>query len=228
MNYKMKAGISRTGYNMVSIRDKDHKCKVFNLGRLVLMVFKPHPLMFDRGMIECDHIDCNPLNNNLDNLRWLLREENAKLRNLKNKRHYHKRGVILIRYRLDEMMNHVPYKAELYARQADTDLPYSVATTLLKYGHYSRKYMCRLVYLDKYKDDMDAVFRDFPGVTDIVAMTARTTRDRKVGCYNEKGEEVKVYDSITSTENDGFSLQKVYRAARDGKPYMNLEWRFID
>ena len=43
-NYKMNPGVNRNRYVMICIRDIEGKRRVFNLGRLVLMVFKPHPL----------------------------------------------------------------------------------------------------------------------------------------------------------------------------------------
>ena len=225
-NQKMNPGVSRTGYKMVCIRDEQNNRHVFNLGRLVLMVFSPHPLMFDKGMIECDHIDGDKSNNNIENLRWLTRDDNKKLRYLKNKRKYHKRGVALVKYELNENLDLIPSKVYVYARQSDTPLPYSVINTLLRYEHYSKKYMCSAFYLDMYKDQehWPEELKNLP----VSYETERTTRDRKIACYDENGVQLKVYRTITSTEKDGFNFQKAYRAARDGKPYMNLDWKFID
>lgn len=75
-NYKMNPGLNRNRYVMICIRDNEGNRHVFNLARLMLMVFKPHPLQDMKGLIEADHIDGNPQNNRLSNLRWLSKEEN--------------------------------------------------------------------------------------------------------------------------------------------------------
>ena len=51
---------------------KDGKRKNFLLARLLALHFIPNPL----EKKEVDHIDRNPLNNDLSNLRWATRSEN--------------------------------------------------------------------------------------------------------------------------------------------------------
>jgi hypothetical protein len=49
------------------------KVKQFLLARLLALHFIPNPL----NKKEVDHIDRNPLNNSLSNLRWATRTENC-------------------------------------------------------------------------------------------------------------------------------------------------------
>ena len=53
--------------------------KAVNIGRLVLDAWCPNP---DSKNLQCDHIDRNPFNNTLSNLRWVTKEENMKNRDL--------------------------------------------------------------------------------------------------------------------------------------------------
>lgn len=62
----LKAGL-RKGYLYISLRNKK-----FNIHRLVAIAFIPNP----GNLPETDHIDGNPLNNNVDNLRWVTRQQN--------------------------------------------------------------------------------------------------------------------------------------------------------
>ena len=53
--------------------------KAVNIGRLVLDAWCPNP---DSKNLQCDHIDRNPFNNTLSNLRWVTKEENMKNRDV--------------------------------------------------------------------------------------------------------------------------------------------------
>lgn len=58
------------------------KSKVVNVGRLVLDAFGIEQTYDDNGILrnEVDHIDRNPMNNELSNLRWVTHSENMKNR----------------------------------------------------------------------------------------------------------------------------------------------------
>lgn len=220
-NYKMNPGVNRNRYVMICIRDIEGKRRVFNLGRLVLMVFKPHPLQDEKGMIEADHIDGNTQNNKLSNLRWLTKEENRSIHHNSKKRNKHKWGIAVVRYGISETYDMFPEKIEIYARQADVDMSQSVISTLLTYGHLSKKYRCRIYY----KDQIPEEFQDLPVK---VMSQKKNSRDRKISCYNKEGDCMKIYDTITSVQEDGFNKYKCYNAAREKKMYRGLYWRFTD
>jgi hypothetical protein len=74
---------------VVLVLRKNNKQKHFNVSRLVLISF----IGEDKERKECDHIDRNPRNNKLNNLRWVTRSENCSNRNNYGKSKY--KGVSL-------------------------------------------------------------------------------------------------------------------------------------
>lgn len=71
----MKQGITRFGYARINLRyPNSRKFKSFLVHRLVAGNFLPNPNNYK----EVNHIDCNRLNNNLDNLEWCDRSYNQK------------------------------------------------------------------------------------------------------------------------------------------------------
>ena len=45
--------------------------------RIVAKAFLPEPVAFGSEIIECDHIDNDKSNNNVDNIRWVTRRVNS-------------------------------------------------------------------------------------------------------------------------------------------------------
>lgn len=70
----------RVGYFTVTLY-KEHEAKIYWIHRLVAMAFLPNP----DNKREVDHIDTNPKNNNVENLRWATRKENCN--NERTRRH---------------------------------------------------------------------------------------------------------------------------------------------
>jgi hypothetical protein len=69
---KILSGGNCTGYYYVHLC-KEGKRKHYYFHRLVAEAFIPNPLNYP----EVEHIDCNPNNNTVDNLRWCTHKENC-------------------------------------------------------------------------------------------------------------------------------------------------------
>ena len=79
LNYKrtgkeriLKITKDRNGYYLVNLR-KNNKTKMFKVHYLVADNFIPNPY----NKPEIDHINTNPSDNRVENLRWATREENC-------------------------------------------------------------------------------------------------------------------------------------------------------
>lgn len=72
-NKFLKPIVHKNGYVSVNLY-KEGKAKQFLWHRIIAQTFIPNP----DNLPEIDHIDCNPLNNSVSNLRWITSEENLK------------------------------------------------------------------------------------------------------------------------------------------------------
>lgn len=62
----LKPNVLAKGYLQLSLSDKDYKRRMFQVHRLVAMMFVPNPNNYP----QVNHIDCNKQNNRVDNLEW--------------------------------------------------------------------------------------------------------------------------------------------------------------
>jgi hypothetical protein len=67
----LKQTINSAGYNKVNLFN-DKKSYSHNIHRLVAKAFIPNP----ENKPQVDHIDNNPLNNHINNLRWVTNQQN--------------------------------------------------------------------------------------------------------------------------------------------------------
>lgn len=66
--------INKGGYKKLSLKNDDGIIKTTTLHRLLMLTYK-----YIKGceLLDVDHIDCNKLNNDLDNLQWVSKKENT-------------------------------------------------------------------------------------------------------------------------------------------------------
>lgn len=69
--HRVMYGTTRHGYRYINLLDDSDKYHNYAIHRLVALAFIPNP----ENKPQVDHIDSNPLNNNVENLRWVNFEE---------------------------------------------------------------------------------------------------------------------------------------------------------
>lgn len=68
----LKNHINNMGYEYIYLINNTNKKKMY-VHRLVALTFLPNP----ENKKEVNHLDCNPLNNKVNNLEWCTRQENV-------------------------------------------------------------------------------------------------------------------------------------------------------
>ena len=141
---QMKISEGQNGYHMVCLRNNDKKLKrVAQVGRLVLETFCPTENMEE---LDCDHIDKNRGNNNLDNLRWLSHKENVSRRN--KKKPYRRNAPIVVQL-IDGEVKRYNSRLELID---DINITQWTLTHILssnsKYKNSSNKYCIASAYYE--------------------------------------------------------------------------------
>ncbi len=84
----LKGHKNKSGYLMVNLKNPDGY-KSFLISRLVLMNFNP---VDNQDELECDHKDRNILNNKLENLRWVNKNENQQNKS------FHKNNILQVKH----------------------------------------------------------------------------------------------------------------------------------
>ena len=64
----------RKGYKTVTLTNDENKPTTTSIHRLLMLTYKP---IENPDQMQVDHIDCNKLNNSLDNLEWVTKKENT-------------------------------------------------------------------------------------------------------------------------------------------------------
>lgn len=96
----LKQKISKNGYCSITLYNKGHRKFVF-VHRLVAIAFIPNQNFRE---LTVDHIDSNPLNNNVSNLSWCSMSDNLKLSHQRGNHSDHLRPVLQIDKNTDEVI----------------------------------------------------------------------------------------------------------------------------
>lgn len=126
---------SYNGYINVCLTSDSNEKHWFNVGRLVLMAHKADS--YFEGA-ECDHIDRDTTNNDVNNLRWVSHSDNCKNRRQRGK--VEKDRPLYLIY--DDG------KVEMYCSRSTTNIPSATLSRILS-GQHSQKYKCHGFYYNR-------------------------------------------------------------------------------
>lgn len=126
---------SYNGYVNVCLTNDNNEKHWFNIGRLVLMAHKADSY-FDGA--ECDHIDRNPLNNDVNNLRWVTHADNCK--NRRPRTEVEKDRPLYLIFDNGAV--------EMYCSRSTTNIPSATLSRILS-GQHSQKYKCHGFYYNR-------------------------------------------------------------------------------
>ena len=141
----------RKGYIYISLVNDYGERVSMQVGRLVLMVWRPDADMFDK---DCDHINGQKSDNRLENLRWLKHGDNILAINERQRRvdFQHTRGIFVVKDDPEDEENKI---VTYYRRLYDVDIPYETVRSLLRYKNYSTKHKCRIFYLEEFPEEYE-------------------------------------------------------------------------
>lgn len=132
---ELQTKTSYNGYINVWLTNDYNEKHCFNLGRLVLMAFKQES-HFEGA--ECDHIDHDTTNNDVNNLRWVTHADNCK--NRRPRTEVEKDRPLYLVFDNGAV--------EMYCSRHTTNIPSATLTRILRGGH-SQKYKCIGFYYDQ-------------------------------------------------------------------------------
>ncbi len=128
---QLSDSVRYSGYMANRLIDDEGITHYIQRGRLVLLAYKADEY-FDGA--ECDHINREKTDNNVDNVRWVTHSDNCKNRTVTKR---HKPLAIYLIYDDGGVC--------LYTRRKYTNLPTPTLSRLLR-GAHSSKYKCRACY----------------------------------------------------------------------------------
>lgn len=141
----------RKGYVHVTLVNDYGERISMQVGRLVLMVWRPDADMFDK---DCNHISGDKSDNSLENLEWLKHSDNILAIKERQRRidFKHTRGIFIVYDDPEDESNKI---VKYYRRMSDADIPYETVRHMIRYGYYSEKHKCRCYYQEELPEEYE-------------------------------------------------------------------------
>lgn len=214
--YKQKKNIN--GYYTISLRDEQGKSHVLLIHRLVLSAFEGCP----NENLLVDHIDTNPQNNKLENLRWVTHRENTnnelslqKMREAALKQDHYSHKIAQYDASTGQFLN-------LYESVSETLKFLNVGETSLRSACCHNTYSNG--YLWKYIDDEN----DIPQFIDPYEIP----RIIPVNQYDKEGNFIRTFNSITDVERElGLNRSNIVQCCKRTYGFKSVggyQWRYSD
>ncbi len=131
---QVRTYLSNRGYQCVHLY-KNSKCYRFQIHRLLAELFIPNP----SNKAEVNHIDGNPLNNNLSNLEWVTHQENIV--------HAYKNGLVKADRNLTQRVKRKNASSSYRGVNYDTKR---------EKWFVSFKWKKKTIYVGRFKDELEA------------------------------------------------------------------------
>lgn len=199
-------------YARIGIKSKDGSFKLYSVHRLVANEFRVNPNLLERNQIN--HLDGNPKNNHWRNLQWCTNKMNmnhsTKVLNRRPKGKDSALGL-MNRKLTEEQVKKVP---ELMLTKSITDIAkdFGVGITTITELISGRSW--------------EWLNLKFPKI-DLKNSVGYKQRLVPILGYNNKGDIIAIYSSVSESENYGLSSSAIDVLLYDGKNriYKGLHWR---
>lgn len=122
----------------INVKNSIGKWVLLSVPRLVLMAFEP---CLNAHKLQAGHIDDNPLNNNLSNLKWLTRKENNSTlhkRRLQSKNHKYTNHDNLVVKATNIKTGNVRYFANAYQCAQHLDCSHVLVYRVLNHSDFAQ------------------------------------------------------------------------------------------